>query len=190
MDQKDVGKEKILRLDPGPRRRIAPSSYSFCLWGVLGVIAIAAGFVVMALYMVASTMVLGLREPHRALYHNASAPDAPAIRPLLHANTTFDIAATVWVRAPRAEERYFNLRQSGGGKDAEKAYNDVLPSNVPYLLEYTVFSGVVFRGLRMHDRHVSAEVNFTFPTARLCVRSLSLEWRCADSASQPGPELH
>jgi hypothetical protein len=176
MDQTELEKENIMRLDPGPRRRAAASSWSFCLLSVIGIVTIFTVIALAVVYQFASGFVRDMREPHRALYHNASAPAAPSIGPLLLGDTKFDIVATVWVRAPRTEEREFNVKHAGADSAAENAYDNVLPADVPYLLEYALFSGVVFRGLRMHDKHVDAEVNLTIPTARLCVRLLLLKW--------------
>jgi hypothetical protein len=179
----DTDKESVLQLDPGPRRRAVASSCSCCLLGILGLIVVAAVVISSIVYQIASSVVRNVREPHRALYHNTSVPDAPSIGPLLHTDTTFDIVATVWVRAPLAEEREYNLAQAGGAEDAEKVYDDSLPVDVPHLLEYTLFSDVVFRGLRMHNTDANVDINFTLPTARLCVHSLLFELRRNDAAS-------
>jgi len=68
---------------------------------------LAAGWIV---YFIGSDLLAGisfLRFPHSAHYHNTTtlkAQPGSVVLPLIDAKQTFDIAITVWVRAPEEEQ--------------------------------------------------------------------------------------
>jgi hypothetical protein len=120
------------------------------------------------------------------LYHGQSSYDAgDVIRPLITDEDTFDIAVSVWLRAPEdeeAESRRLNLDTTPeeelpatelelGGKFwavlVGEDYED------EYVLEKPLFSDIVFRGLRLSDKHASAKVDFRMPTGRFLAPKLT-----------------
>ncbi|KAF7338002.1 hypothetical protein MVEN_02024100 [Mycena venus] len=113
-------------------------------------------------------LVQAARFPHKALYHAASPHGATdVIRPLITEQDTFDIA-----RKPPTSTQ---LELDGLGKiwvglklaEGNDKFRD------EYVLEKPLFSDVVFRGLRLSDKHASAKVNFRLPTARFLAANLT-----------------
>lgn len=98
-------------------------------------------------------------SPHQRMYHNASieelTPDqrASVVQPLLTPSQEFDIAVTVWLRA------------LGLHSDDPPITQEVLEAGG--LVETPLYSDIIFRGMRLTDKNVFADVNFTLPTAIL-----------------------
>ncbi|KAF8205802.1 hypothetical protein K438DRAFT_523452 [Mycena galopus ATCC 62051] len=183
--------DKPLKLDPGPGprkvRKTSLCSLCKCLcW------TISIPLFCLAIWTAGSFGIHAVQEtrfPHKSLYHAQSSFDSrDVIRPLITDQDTFDIAVSVWLRAPEdeeAESRRANLENTPtttpeeapaptqldldglgkvwvGLKVAEG--NDKFRDE--YILEKPLFSDVVFRGLRLSDRHASAKVDFRLPMAR------------------------
>ncbi|KAF7363792.1 hypothetical protein MSAN_01037100 [Mycena sanguinolenta] len=119
-----------------------------------------------------------IRFPHRALYHDAQSSYGPGdvIRPLITDEDTFDIAVSVWLRAPEdeeAESKRLNVPDVPSDQlaDLDNLWDIWMGLKTPdgrdtYVLEKPLFSDVVFRGLRLSDKHASAKVDFRLPLAR------------------------
>ncbi|KAK0189982.1 hypothetical protein F5146DRAFT_646847 [Armillaria mellea] len=92
-----------LALDPGTRRR-QKSACSFCKWSaiVIGLVTILIACV--SILKLVTTLLDASRHPHRALYHNGSLEEQAVVRPLIDSKQQFDIAISVWLRAPKEEE--------------------------------------------------------------------------------------
>ncbi|KAJ6490488.1 hypothetical protein DFH09DRAFT_374094 [Mycena vulgaris] len=185
--------EEKLGLNPGPNpRRRKPISICRCLCWTIGfpLFCFTAG----AIIYYGHGMVEEVRFPHKALYHpGASYNPEDVIRPLISEQQTFDIAVSVWVRAPEDEQaEYKRLKASVTIEEAAPASSQIdLGGNLGKvwvttsldgdnrmyrnedILETPLFSDVVFRGLRLSDRHVSATVNFRLPTARFLAADLT-----------------
>ena len=70
------------------------------------------------------------------------------VRPLVDREQGFDVLATVWMRNRHEEE----------GEGEEVGVNETV-----------VFSGKVFEGLKLRDKHVRRKVELNVPTSILCV---------------------
>ncbi|KAJ7150717.1 hypothetical protein C8R46DRAFT_497288 [Mycena filopes] len=123
------------------------------------------------------------RFPHPDFFANETdislvANRSDVVQPLIGVNDTFDIAVTVWQVATRHEQReeYMRQRERGRGNSTDEAPVD-LSSEAKALrlsyaefnrrvspLEKTIFSDIVFRGLRLSDPDVYANVSFQIPT--------------------------
>ncbi|KAJ7150681.1 hypothetical protein C8R46DRAFT_496858 [Mycena filopes] len=95
------------------------------------------------------------------------------VQPLIGANDTFDIAVTVWQLATAREEEEERRRQAlvqpeylGYKASEEDAFRVVQAAMYNHVaaLEKSVFSDIVFRGLRLSDAAVYANVSFQIPT--------------------------
>jgi len=144
-----------LVVDPGPPTRNKPRvtrNSARSLWILLLVILISGGYFG---YSVVLTSYIHSKHPHRALYQDLTVKYGPGdvVRPLVDANQTFDIVATVWLRTgPR--EPAANVT-----KDGTPVWHDPLA-----LVETAIFTETVFRGLRLRDKNVKAAVKFRVPT--------------------------
>ncbi|KAJ7709472.1 hypothetical protein B0H17DRAFT_1028090 [Mycena rosella] len=181
-----------LGLDPGSGRRRKPMSICRCLCWIIGLPVVC--FTAWAVISYGHEMVQGVRFPHKFLYHTGPSYDAGnVIRPLISDEQTFDIAVSVWLRAPEDEEaEYKRLRGPVSTEEAAavaslidlggklgKMWMDTRldEGNTLYsdedVLEKPLFSDIVFRGLRLSDRHASAKVDFRLPTARFLAPNLA-----------------
>jgi hypothetical protein len=133
-----------------------------------------------------TTFVQDLRFPHKALYQTGPfEKSGDVIRPLISDDQTFDIAVTLWLRGTESEEAEFkrlNLTKSSTKTEAASPSQVDLGGSLGKvwlsfegnarfqdedILETPLFSDIVFKGLRLSDRHVSAKIDFQLPTARL-----------------------
>ncbi|PBK70457.1 hypothetical protein ARMSODRAFT_1017997 [Armillaria solidipes] len=111
-----------LALDPGaPRRK--KSACSCCKWTavVIGLLIILLVCVTVLKFGIA--FVDKVRHPHRALYRNGSLEEQAVVRPLIDGEQQFDIAISVWLRAPKEEEEKWR-RLSPTVDDAEEYPED------------------------------------------------------------------
>ena len=150
MDSTSGGTRNInneLKLDPGvPTRRnrsLGCQCIIFVILTTLGLVA--AIFIALNIGYVFHRM---SELPHAALlYKPNSSTDlvdpATVIRPLIDEKQTFDIVATIWLRT----------------SDSSSGFAiSTLPT------EMAIFTGTVFRGLRLKDKDIHATVNYTVPT--------------------------
>ncbi|KAJ7028319.1 hypothetical protein C8F04DRAFT_1119685 [Mycena alexandri] len=100
------------------------------------------------------------------------------VQPLIGANDTFDIAVTVWQVATRHEqqEEYRRRREMARARNISEEVPDMTSAadklrvsydrwyNMVTALEKTIFSDIVFRGLRLSDPDTYANVSFQIPT--------------------------
>ena len=152
MSTKPTGSDLDLDLNPGPPpRRRKP---------ILGCKCLLMTFVVLscAIFAARKSIDVGRNffSPHQKMYHNASieelSPDqrTSVVQPLLTPSQEFDVAVTVW------------LRTQGLHRDGPPEVQEV-----ENLVETPLYSDIVFRGMRLADKNVFANVNFTLPTAIL-----------------------
>ncbi|KAJ7735441.1 hypothetical protein B0H14DRAFT_3168575 [Mycena olivaceomarginata] len=173
--------DKPLELNPGPgpRKRSSSSWCKYLCWTISILLFCATTW---ALYSFGVwRAVQEVRFPHKSLYHGQSSYDAgDVIRPLITDEDTFDIAVSVWLRAPEdeeAESRRLNLDTTPEEEPATELELGtiwaVLKDEDEYVLEKPLFSDIVFRGLRLSDKHASAKVDFRMPTARFLAPKLT-----------------
>ncbi|ETW86416.1 hypothetical protein HETIRDRAFT_246875, partial [Heterobasidion irregulare TC 32-1] len=98
------------------------------------------------------------------------------IRPLVDHDQTFDIAVTVWLRAQEEEEKAWkdssmlNILNSDFDASVAERQRRVEED----LLEVPLYSDIVFRGLRLSDRHITADVKFRLPTRKFLDQNLTV----------------
>jgi hypothetical protein len=102
------------------------------------------------------------------------------IRPLITDQDNFDIAVSVWLRAPEDEEAQSKRLDLENSPPKSEEVPDWLAlmfakarAQDEDVLEKPLFSDVVFRGLRLSDKHASTKVNFRLPTARFLATNLT-----------------
>ncbi|PBK87240.1 hypothetical protein ARMGADRAFT_1016752 [Armillaria gallica] len=111
-----------LALDPGaPRRK--KSACSCCKWTAIVIGLLIILFVCMIILKLGTAFVDKVRHPHRALYRNGSLEEQAVVQPLIDSEQRFDIAISVWLRAPKEEEEKWR-RLSPTVDDAEEYPED------------------------------------------------------------------
>ena len=118
-----------------------------------------------------------MRDPHLNLVANASSVDDQVIEPLVNEDQTFDIAVSVWLRALGEEEKVWKDSLPSASEDSADERERRLGEEI---LEFPLYSDIAFRGLRLSDRHITADVKFRLPTGKLCVRAIIF---CIQSSS-------
>jgi len=197
-------------LHPPDRPRRQSNSACRCLLWTSGAIALViTGFVGYLLYLFLQTFYETLAYPHQSLYQNQSLSEVSnrslVVQPLIGKDQTFDLAVSVWIRAPKngGEEWRDSLGQyvdpgldSGEPlrflqKFKKSAFSDnqftipvgfdeaeLLQGEKKHLY-HPLYSNIAFRGLHLSDKGVSASINFTVPTEKLYVFILFLcVWLC------------
>jgi hypothetical protein len=103
------------------------------------------------------------------------------VQPLISKEQTFDVAVSVWVRGTKKEEKAWRAIQAifdKAGRNPKTLRMETgldeeglgfLNTGDEKMLYHPIFSDIVFRGLRLSDKHVTASVNLTFPTEKLYV---------------------
>jgi hypothetical protein len=97
-----------------------------------------------------------LQSPLHEVYYTGNLTSAKSweyLEPLIDEHQTFDIAFTVWQRVPGGARTGYAMRMPSG-KDMRTD-------------EELVHSSVVFRGLKMGDKHIHSQVSFRVPVAPL-----------------------
>ncbi|KAJ7172110.1 hypothetical protein C8R46DRAFT_1258051, partial [Mycena filopes] len=163
--------EKLLPLDPGPGpRRVRKTSLCSCRCFCWTISIPLVGLAAWASFLFLTYLFKEFAFPHKSLYHARGSPynSSEVIRPLITDEQTFDIAVTVWLRAPEDEEAEFKrLSLENAAVRDEKPPEPVeMDLDDEEILETPLFSDIVFRGLRLSDKHALASVNFRLPTAR------------------------
>ncbi|KAF8815502.1 hypothetical protein BYT27DRAFT_7249163 [Phlegmacium glaucopus] len=141
-------------VDRGPPKRSKPWvawNFTRSFWTLFLVTSFSGGYFV---YNTIHTGYILAKDPHRSLYQDLTATygQQDVVHPLVDANQTFDIVATVWLRADR--EPPANVT-----KDGTPVWRDPLA-----LVETAIFTETIFRGLRLRDKNVKTAVNFRVPT--------------------------
>ncbi|KAJ7766864.1 hypothetical protein B0H16DRAFT_374333 [Mycena metata] len=184
-----------LRLDPGlTPRRLRKTSLCSCKCFCWTISIPLLGFAAWTSFLFATSLFREYASPHKPLYHTG-APyyNSEVIRPLISDEQTFDMAVTVWLRAPEEAEAEFRrlklerappkeetppapveMKLDGLGK--VWASLSLAEGNTRFrdeeILETPLFSDVVFRGLRLSGKHALATVDFRLPTARFLAAKL------------------
>ncbi|KAJ6502149.1 hypothetical protein C8R45DRAFT_1092043 [Mycena sanguinolenta] len=173
-----------LRLDPGPGPRKARKTSKLCKYICWGISIPLFGFAAWTVIPFGIQVVQDVRFPHQALYHHPQSSYGPGdvIRPLITDEDTFDIAVSVWLRAPEEEEaesRRLNFPEVPSNQlvDFDNLQDIWMGLKTPdgrdtYVLENPLFSDVVFRGLRLSDKHALAKVDFRLPLSRFLAPKL------------------
>lgn len=133
-------------LNPGLVRRKPISCGAFLKWTIITLLVLVVG-----LYLttaIANTS-RAFSSPHAAYYQNSTIEEVKnrgtVVQPLVNKKQGFDVAVSVWVRAPTASD------------DLEDT------------LETPLFSDVVFRDLHTTDGFQFKIIKFRMPNARLYV---------------------
>ncbi|KAF9484580.1 hypothetical protein BDN70DRAFT_106138 [Pholiota conissans] len=136
-----------LRLDPGPRpRRSSRLSWKCIALSFVGLGSVFGAFIVYNVIRAFMRQDVGV---HTRMYqdlkvtYNAS----QVVRPLVDANQTFDIVATVWLR-----------------QDTLTLDEITSVSGGPILSEKAIYSETVFRGVRLEDQDLKTAVDLRVPT--------------------------
>lgn len=168
-------------LDPGilSKRR----SRSFCSLCLIWSSLIFGTFIVFSVIVpLLDKAILQLRDPHFKLLANVSTSDDRVIRPLVDQDQTFDIAVTVWLRAEEEEEKVWkeSLTLENSNSDSDASVVERQRRLKEETIEVPLYSDIAFRGLRLSDRHITADVKFRLPTRKLCVHMVI--FRCRSMA--------
>ncbi|PPQ97465.1 hypothetical protein CVT26_002813 [Gymnopilus dilepis] len=169
-------------LDPGPPPRRKSTLSCKCIsWTLFVVISLFALYWGLKLAFMTYHQV---REPWSSLYQDPKKPYRPqdVVRPLVDKDQTFDIVATVWLRTerpPKVVEMIARDEEEEEDK-AEVGGTNVLGSLASLLAnrndtrlskddgaglsEKAIWTGTVFRKLRLNDKHVKSSVSFRVPT--------------------------
>jgi hypothetical protein len=87
---------------------------------------------------------------HSQVYQNQTLAEVKnrtaVVRPLIDENQLFDIAVSIWTL-------------SVDQREDERNYGDVA--------ETPLYSDIVFRGVRLADKHLTRTLNYSLPTALL-----------------------
>ena len=163
MSTKPTGSDLDLNPGPLPRRGKPILSCKCLLMTFVVLTCTAVGLLLLALTIFAAWKSIDFGRnffsPHQKMYHNASIEElspsqrASVVQPLLTSTQEFDIAVTVWLRT-------------------QDLHRDDRPTTPPVLevgdpVETPLYSDIVFRRMRLTDKNVFADVNFTLPTAIL-----------------------
>ncbi|EEB90510.1 hypothetical protein MPER_11272 [Moniliophthora perniciosa FA553] len=167
--------KSALEFDPGlaPRRKQSGSKFicKFILWIFAALISAVILFFIFNIGqgLVNST----IRFAHTSVYQNETWQEAVAngkrnavVRPLIDEEQTFDVAVTVWLR--RTEDE----REEGRGElNSDSGLLESLTEGDPTQKheeedpqEHVIYEDIVFRGLRLRDKNVRAEVPLQVPT--------------------------
>nr|GAT49388.1 predicted protein [Mycena chlorophos] len=170
-----------LDLDPGPRRR---PRMSFCKCLALTVTIPLACFLAWTLGPAVWKHTRHNTAPRRGLYHRPTPgaegdPHNPPIYPLITDEQTFDILATVWLRGTGREEaqlrasRLAKLRPlHAPGQPPVLVPSNGAPIDDDSRIDQPLFSDIILRGRRLTNKHASAKINLTLPTARFMEKNL------------------
>ncbi|KAG6840561.1 hypothetical protein C0991_005837 [Blastosporella zonata] len=82
------------------------------------------------------------------------------VQPLIDRQKTFDLAATVWLRTSK-DASHINGTYASKGDTASADIDE----EVEHLTEESLFSDIIFRGVKLSDKNLHTTVNFTVPTA-------------------------
>ncbi|KAF7344392.1 hypothetical protein MSAN_01920400 [Mycena sanguinolenta] len=127
-------------LDPGPPPR---KRRSFCRLCFCTCLALCGLLLVLGIYQIGKTFFIRSQFSHSRLFHNQTLDEVEyrmaVVRPLVDEKQLFDIAVSIW--APS--------RNGGSNNGSETA----------------LFSDIVFRGLRLSDKHKSVNLTYRLPTA-------------------------
>ncbi|THV02602.1 hypothetical protein K435DRAFT_775406 [Dendrothele bispora CBS 962.96] len=152
-----------------PRRAANPACRCF-LWTCVPIALFFSGSFGYLLYL--SWLSRTNFVPPRHLYQNQSLPDvlnrSMVVQPLIGKDQTFDVAVSVWIRAPRAKEKEWKIDQGHRVLEAIQLSSTSKPWYIDdeRRLYYPLYSDIVFRGLHLSDKGVTTSVNFTVPLAR------------------------
>ena len=135
-----------------PNKLRVTCSLTRSLWILLLSILLSAGY---SGYNVVQKNYIHAKDPHRALYQDLRVTHGPedVVHPLVDADQTFDIVATVWLHTDPREPA------TNVTRDGIPVWGD--PSA---LVETAIFTETVFRSLRLRDKNVKAAVKFQVPT--------------------------
>ncbi|KAK7443476.1 hypothetical protein VKT23_015650 [Stygiomarasmius scandens] len=178
-----------------------PNSVYKCFLWIFGFIALViSGFVAYFLYIFLQALYQTFTYPHQYMYQNQSLSEvsnrSSVVQPLIGKEQTFDLAVSVWIRATKAkEEEWRELQKSfvNSNLDSEERLQFMQSPNetdqkISVLLGFDedellygqkndlyhpLYSDIVFRGLRLSDKGVAANINFTVPTEKFRDAKLS-----------------
>lgn len=155
-------------IDPGPRPRRPQSNARYCCW----ILAILGFTVVVVLLKIVWDVgyVTGnkILHPHQALYHD-EANTGTVIRPLIDHDSRFDIAVTVWIRAPETEQVRHRASSNTSVNGLEQQNGRPVQNGTQMALRTPLFSDILFRNLSIKDRHVRTNLSLRIPIEKLWV---------------------
>ncbi|KAK0497989.1 hypothetical protein EDD18DRAFT_127704 [Armillaria luteobubalina] len=191
-----------LALDPGTPRR-QRLACSCCKWSAVVIGLLTVLLVCVSVFKLHPLkFVDNLRHPHGPLYHNGSLEEQAVVQPLIDGEQQFNIAVSVWLRAPKEEEEEWRKLSSTVDDDTEGYPEDATlripisigdnskievhqvvdksdPNYDIYLkgdkkLLYTpLYSDVAFHEVNLKDKSVFADVHFQIPISRFLDRNLT-----------------
>ncbi|KAF6745662.1 hypothetical protein DFP72DRAFT_925470 [Ephemerocybe angulata] len=143
-----MGGKGALVLNPGAMKRRGPSRLKRLMFRGCMVVSC---LVVLGIAKFASVLYKRAQFPHQFMYKDLKPEEVEdwsnVVRPLVDENTKFDIVATVWVANRTFDFTLGNEWAQWAGQSPEEH----------------IFSGVIFRGVTLSDKHVHARVNLSIP---------------------------
>lgn len=135
-------------LDPGPLPSLKPKRrFTWCkciTWSILLLLASGVCYLVVTFV---PPLLENMTSPHAHAYVKETTDlwdETVEVKPLVDANQTFDVSATVWTREP-----------GGISEDYE------------FFTENILFSDIIFRGFTYDEKDRSTAVNLTIPLSLL-----------------------
>ncbi|ESK88823.1 hypothetical protein Moror_17101 [Moniliophthora roreri MCA 2997] len=164
--------KSALEFDPGLTTRRKQSGFrficKFILWIFAALISVVILFFIFNIGrgFVNST----IRFAHTSVYQNETWQEAVAngkqnavVRPLIDEEQSFDVAVTVWLRS--TEDELESRAELDNGSLESLTEGDSAPNpEKEDAQEHIIYDGIVFRGLRLRDKNVRAEVPLQVPT--------------------------
>ena len=169
-----------LDLNPGPpsRKRVSGTK---CLLG--GAAFFMCFIIISLLWLIIHSLYQTVYfSPHQFMYQNQTLGEVSnrsrVVRPLIDDEQTFDLAVTVRIKRSDAERQSYELQHSPlvdtiraktkADVISDSRWAGFLQEQEKWVMtEKPVFSDVVFHGLKISDKNIFADVNFTIPTAVL-----------------------
>ncbi|KAK0471373.1 hypothetical protein IW261DRAFT_1405834 [Armillaria novae-zelandiae] len=164
-----------LALDPGTPRRHR-SACSCCKWSAVVIGLLTILLVCVSIFRLHPLKFVDtLRHPHKTLYHNGSLEEQAVVQPLIDDEQLFDIAVSVWLRAPKEEEEEWRKLSPMVDNVIDKSdpNYDIYLKGDKKLLYTPLYSDVAFHGVSLKDKSVFADVHFQIPTSRFLDKNLT-----------------
>ncbi|ESK88824.1 hypothetical protein Moror_17102 [Moniliophthora roreri MCA 2997] len=164
--------KSALEFDPGLTTRRKQSGCRFICKFILWIFAaLISAVILFAIFNLGRGFVNStIRFAHTSVYQNETWQEAVAngkrnavVRPLIDEEQSFDVAVTVWLRS--TEDELESRAELDNGSLESLTEGDSAPNpEKEDTQERILYDGIVFRGLRLRDKNVRAEVPLQVPT--------------------------